>query len=154
MKPLIFPVWWYGDICTESQGISRHGIDLAGLAFSVVCMGRVQGTYVVCFVPIILQGLILGLHSANERRRYFVTTSYWLDASLESALYLTSPPKSPKFLLRYVLGSRCSWAVCELPEPRVIKQWGFLSYNPIKSQSHKIGGLNYHFVVKSDSCQM
>ena len=46
--------------------------------------------------------------------------SHWLDASLESALYLTFPPKSPRFLLMHVLGSRCSWAVCELPEPWVI----------------------------------
>ena len=33
-----------------------------------------------------LTGLIPGLHPANERRRYFVTTSHWLGASLESTL--------------------------------------------------------------------
>ena len=39
-------------------------------------------------VKLILEvsGLILGLRPANERRRYFVMTSHWLGASLESAL--------------------------------------------------------------------
>ena len=34
-----------------------------------------------------IPGLILGLRPANERRRYFVTTSYWLGVSLDPALH-------------------------------------------------------------------
>ena len=40
-------------------------------------------------------GLVLGLHPANERRRYFVTTSHWLGANLESALNLVRELPSP-----------------------------------------------------------
>ena len=32
-------------------------------------------------------GLILGLHPANERRRYKVTPPLWLGGNLESAMY-------------------------------------------------------------------
>ena len=56
------PTWWPGD--TKSQVISSHGIDIVLLLY-------------FCFhsKKVILSGIILWMHPANERWRYNVTSS-------------------------------------------------------------------------------
>ena len=56
--------WWPGD--RNHQGISSHGTDQGQPEYSSFITRRLVGP---------VSGLILGLHPANGRPRYFVTTS-------------------------------------------------------------------------------
>ena len=50
-------------------------------------------------------GLILGLHPASERRRYFIMSSDWLGASLESALRILKSPRPCETCMQQWTGS-------------------------------------------------
>ena len=51
------------------------------------CMLNLFGETLNMIYIYIYTGLILGLRTANERP-FYLETSHWLDASLESALYM------------------------------------------------------------------
>ena len=100
-------------ILTSSRWVRARKRNSSALAMELrLSCANPSICYVVEYHMAMLSGLILGLHPANERRRYFVTTS------LIDSLTVRKPRISPGFIFGFFLYQLCwNLVLCVLRWP-------------------------------------